>query len=395
MKNSKSIAVIGAGIAGCTTARLLANDGYEVVMFEQSKSIATGGSGNPVAMVYPRLSGNNFASQFALSAFAFSVNFYKSLGLAEDTFQQCGLLQLGFDNKNLARIQKVANAFPDQTQLIDAEQASQLAGITCESAALFIKKAAWLKPRLVCQQLLDHTHITLKHTTTISDLSSVQEFDDVILCNAHQAEMFEESQHLALSPVRGQVSLLTPTPDSMALKTILCSNGYLSPVVDSQHSLGATFETDLKDISISHASHEQNLDKLMDLPTCTQSLKQSDWQGRVGLRCVTNDRLPMVGGVLDTNQLGNPLPRAGLKENTLPWHHHLWVNVAHGSHGFINAPYSAYLLTQLMTRQANKAELDHLAYLNPNRFYLRQLSLKQLARTVASAYMPKLHFATA
>ncbi len=393
MRNNKPIAIVGAGIAGCTTARLLAKCGREVVVFERSKEIATGGSGNPAAMLYPRLSGNNVASQFALQAFEFSLAFYQSLDLPKSAFQQVGLLQLGFNGQTRKRIQKVASAFPKLTQLFDSTKASEVAGVVCENPALFIEEAAWIKPQLVCQQLLDHDNITLKNGSEILSLSEMLAFDHVILCNAHQAGMFEQTSHLTLNPVRGQVSLLAPNSDSSPLNTILCSDGYINPVIEGEHSLGATFETDIDDLSISSAAHQQNLSKLVDLSPSLEKLKESSWQGRVGLRCVTQDRLPMVGGVLDTRHLGNPLPRAGLKENTLPWHARLWVNIAHGSHGFINAPYSAHLLTRLITQAPNQNELDHLALLNPNRFYLRQQGLKQLARTVASPDMSQLHFA--
>lgn len=391
--NNKPTAIIGAGIAGCATARLLAQYGHKVVVFEQAAEVATAGSGNPAAMVYPRLSGNNLASQFALAAFEYCLAFYQSIDLAEGIFQQCGLLELGFDEKAKSRIQKAASIFPGYTKLVDAVQASQLAGIVCETSALYLKQAGWLKPNLVCQQLLNHSNITLNCETEITSLSAMQDFAHVVLSNAHQAATFEQTSHLRLNPVLGQVSLLTPTPNSSKLKAILCSDGYLSPKIDEQHSLGATFETDFSDLSISSEAHQKNLNKLVQLPTVLQDLNASDWRARTGLRCVTNDRLPMVGGVLDTSQLGKPLPRAGLKDNTLPWRPHLWVNVAHGSHGFINAPYSAHLLVQLITKQATPPELDHLAYLNPNRFYLRELGLKQLARTVASADMSQLHFA--
>lgn len=394
MTNNKPIAIIGAGIAGCSTARMLANSGREVVVFEQSNTIASGGSGNPAAMLYPRLSGDNIASHFALNAFERSLAFYQSLNLPEDAFEQCGLLQLGFNEKTLTRIQKASRTFPEFTQLVNATQASEIAGIACESPALFIEIAAWVKPQRLCQLLLDHDNITLKSNTKISTLTEMSAFDHLVLCNAHQAAMFEETSYLPLTTVRGQVSLITPSQDSDQLNTILCSDGYISPVIDGKHSLGATFETEIDDLSVSSAAHQQNLSKLADMSPEMESLKKaSDWQGRVGLRCVTQDRLPMVGGVLDTSDFGKPLPRASLKENSLPWHPHLWVNLAHGSHGFINAPYSAHLLTQLITQLATQGELDQMALLNPNRFYLRQLGLKQLARSVASADMAQLHFA--
>lgn len=48
--------VIGAGLAGCHTARALAERGWEVEVLERGEAIAGEGSGNPQGLLYAKLS---------------------------------------------------------------------------------------------------------------------------------------------------------------------------------------------------------------------------------------------------------------------------------------------------------------------------------------------------
>ncbi|NOS97308.1 MAG: FAD-dependent oxidoreductase, partial [Methylotenera sp.] len=63
----KTAIIIGGGIAGCATAHALAIRGIQVTLFERNATIANEASGNPQAMLYPRISGDDDASQFALA----------------------------------------------------------------------------------------------------------------------------------------------------------------------------------------------------------------------------------------------------------------------------------------------------------------------------------------
>ncbi|MGZ8258030.1 MAG: FAD-dependent oxidoreductase, partial [Methylotenera sp.] len=94
--------VIGGGIAGCSTAYALALRGIRVTLLERNAAIASEASGNPLAMLYPRLSGNDAASQFALAGYLHSLSLFKGLNLDQTDFDTCGLLQLGFNARELA-----------------------------------------------------------------------------------------------------------------------------------------------------------------------------------------------------------------------------------------------------------------------------------------------------
>lgn len=404
----QSIAVIGGGIAGCATAYALAEQGFEVTIFEKDHQLAMGASGNPAAMLYPRLSGQNLHSHFALSAFHYSLSLYHSLGLAKNEFQQCGLLQLGFNDKEQLRIQKVIKAYPNAVKKITASEATNIANTDIKYDALYFADAGWITPQSVCQKLTLHRNINVKTDTKVASFTDENNtiilttssnhqlrFNHIVLCNACAANQFIQSKYLTMDKVSGQISLLNATAESAKIKTIICSNGYLSPAINIQHSLGATFNTDADSQTTEISEHQTNLNRLLDLaPQLITKFKASECKARIGTRAIASDRLPMVGNLINHDLLIAKRPRPSLKKNELPWQRHVWVNIAHGSHGFINAPYCAHLLSLMITKRLDIKAKDTLTHLNPNRFLFKSLGLKQLARTMACSETSPLHFSS-
>ena len=85
--------VIGGGIAGCSTAYALANRGIAVTLIERHDKLASEASGNPLAMLYPKLSINpTMQSALALQGFEFTLNLLKNLPNHADFFDACGQL---------------------------------------------------------------------------------------------------------------------------------------------------------------------------------------------------------------------------------------------------------------------------------------------------------------
>jgi tRNA 5-methylaminomethyl-2-thiouridine biosynthesis bifunctional protein len=163
----KTAIVIGGGIAGCSTAFALAQRGIKVTLLERHAEIASEASGNPIGMLYPRLSGDDAASEFTLAGFLHSLALFKSLDLDPKNFNYCGLLQLGFNARELLRITKVArqnhpaNILKYVTQL----EASSLAGTSISHDALYFPNAGWVKPQQLCKRLRQHKNISLTTST--------------------------------------------------------------------------------------------------------------------------------------------------------------------------------------------------------------------------------------
>jgi tRNA 5-methylaminomethyl-2-thiouridine biosynthesis bifunctional protein len=87
-------------------------------------------------------------------------------------------------------------------------------------------------------------------------------------------------------------------------------------------------------------------------------------------------------------------PRPNANPSSLPRTDGLYVNLAHGSRGFTSAPYCGEILASLICQESPAINPTMLSLINPNRFLLRKLGLKKLARSlpavVASGIKPTL-----
>jgi tRNA 5-methylaminomethyl-2-thiouridine biosynthesis bifunctional protein len=194
--------------------------------------------------------------------------------------------------------------------------------------------------------------------------------------------------------VRGQLSLVKASDVSLALRTIVCSDGYLSPAEQGMHTLGASFSSD-QSLAIDEYDHQANLNKLSSYsPALHDSLKNSVVGGRVSFRCTSADYFPLVGELLDHAAIMAAPPRPNAKPSSLPWANGLYVNLAHGSRGFTSAPYCGEILASLICQESPAINPTMLSLINPNRFLLRKLGLKKLARSLpavaASSIKPTL-----
>ncbi|TVP93513.1 MAG: bifunctional tRNA (5-methylaminomethyl-2-thiouridine)(34)-methyltransferase MnmD/FAD-dependent 5-carboxymethylaminomethyl-2-thiouridine(34) oxidoreductase MnmC [Pseudomonadaceae bacterium] len=399
---ARSVIVIGAGLAGCSTAYALSLRGWHVTLIDRHNTLAAEASGNPQGILYCKLSAHATSlSRFVLSAYSFSLRLlHQQLPQGDASWQSCGVLQLPSNPKEQQRQSALASlGLPaDLLQAVDADAASSLAGIPIEHAGLWFPAAGWVNPPALCQHLAMQPNITLKlHTEAIGLQQTApgwQVLDqannclaaatDAVLCTAADTRQFTQTRHLPLKAIRGQITHLPATSQSLGLRTVLCADGYISPARNGEHHLGASFRFDRLDSQPSPEENLSNLDLLDGLATSLSSFwpqarsHSSGLKARASLRCTSPDYLPLIGPVADAEQLLScyaELGKDASKQPTTPapWLKGLWVNCAHGSRGLISAPLSGELIAAYLSGEPAPLPNDLLAALHPNRFLLRDL----------------------
>lgn len=390
--------IIGAGLAGCSTAHSLARRGWQVTLLEAQEHIARQASGNAQGMLYLKLSAAHTPlSRLVLAGFGFSRRLLEQWPDAS-SWHACGLLQLGWTEQERQRQQRLAHAFStDLLQPVDTAQASALAGIDLPNGGLWYPDSGWVAPADWCHWLTGLPNITLHTHAHITDLQlrngqwHASSADGrswhapvVIVANAGAAAQLAPTSHLPLKTIRGQTSLLPATAASSALRSVISADGYVSPARQGEHCVGASFVFNSQDTGLNAAEQQENIQRVHELsPALFQAmggdaLRQAPLRGHAAMRCTTPDYLPLIGPVADASAFHSSYAclRKDARttvDNACPWQPGLYVNLAHGSRGLITAPLAGELLASWMCHEPLPLPRSVANACHPNRFLLRQL----------------------
>lgn len=434
LTQKQSIAIIGAGLAGCHTANALAKRGFKVTLIDRQNTLAAEASGNPQGVLYAKLSAHaQTLSDFNLQALLYAQHFYQHYWGDSDNGDCCGVLQLSYNDRTLKNHQAIYNKlkYAGAIKFIDASQASRIANVEIKHSALYFPLCGWLKPQSLCQQLCDHKNITVITNTLINSLVQSQDsnswlligevmtanereensnkdksswsqcFDQVVIANAVDANRFEQTQWLPTKPVRGQISYLKSQAPFNRLKTVICAEGYIPPAtgmlvagdVIQTHALGASFNLHSDNDALDEEDHLNNLANVAKYfadeavtavanesvaDTANTQAKPTIQGGRVGFRCTSPDYLPLAGPAPIYNEFKEsykPLSRDA--KTFVPklgsYFPGLYVNIAHGSRGLAYTPITAELLACTMAQQPLPMSQEMANALNPARFIIRDL----------------------
>lgn len=363
-----------------------------------------GGSGNAAAILYPKL-----VSAELTATHVQSLGFLRTLEILSDPrlaahYQASGVLWLQ-TRKQRVDITADHPWWHTQVWALSAEAASAQAGITLPMPALWLPQAGIIDPAGLLATIFAHPAIELLCHHEVTHIEPDRQCWQLEVCRRH-GEAHEEvmltaetlivaaagagagllqSQHLALKPVRGQISQL---PARLPLKTTLCYGGYLTPALHGQHILGATFQPGREDCSPSSDDQRANWQALTDvLPELAKQLPMPDqhsaWKARASLRWQTPDYLPLAGwlpwpsqheALLSTRSPSRPQPDA---VQALP---RLGVSLGHGSKGFSQAWLAADVLCQALSNdnEISAAQAALRERLRPDRFLLKAWKRGQL-----------------
>ena len=383
--------VLGTGLAGASAAYSLAIRGWHVTVIDRQPSIAAETSGNAQGVLYLKLS-SFFTplTQFVLSGFGYTRRLLEHLD--KNAWQNCGVLQIPANENDKVRHKQLTESFDSSLlTLIDADEATRVSGVTLTKGGLYFPEAGWVNPPALCQWLLEHPNIKCLMSTEITALkkdgdiwqlfagnSLVEQTEQLVLANAQSVNELLPLK-LAVKPIRGQITELAATQQSLSLQTVLCEQGYVAPAFEGEHTLGATFRFKTADLSVNEIEHQENLTLLRDISEDLYhrlNADQAPIKGRAGFRCTSPDYLPVVGPVSDYDtfrDLYNVLGKDSRQRPDLPcpWLKGLFVSVAHGSRGLISAPLCGEILAAWMNDEPLPVADELAQACHPNRFALK------------------------
>ena len=407
------IAIIGAGIAGCTTAYALARRGIRVTIIDKH-GIATEASGNPQGAMYAKLAaGEATHSDIYVQGYLQSLRWLQQQLKPGDGWDNCGLIQLASTDKETQRQQKfIENThYPKQLlHSITAVEASKISGVSLNNGGLFFPEAGWVSPLRLCQQLIKHPLIQLQ-TMPIAALvqkdndwqliSAEEDNDDtretatsyshVVIACANQSQKLLPNCYLPTKSIRGQLTYLNQnecdksTEQKIKLKTVLCGKGYIAPAENGKYCLGASYNIRDDETEMRLSDQQKNFSYLDDFGEEFQALNQQFQRqdltllpGRTGFRCTTPDYLPMAGPLIDEESFDTDFTAirknlARYPRQAAKFHPGLYTNIGHGSRGLTSAPLCAELIAAYICGENFPLAKDHAEALLPARFFIREM----------------------
>lgn len=368
--------VVGGGLAGAAVARALARDGVDVRVFDAAPAPAAGASGNPAGLFHATVSADDspYARLFRAAALHAARVYREALAQGVPGAVQ-GLVRLASEGQDAAAMQALLSGQglpPEVAQALPRDAAGRCAGLPVPGDAWFYPWGGWLDPGAWVRAVLQGSanpgpgRITWHGGQPVAALrreapgwtlldaagQTLARAPLLVLANAEGAARLWPAAGWALGRRRGQITWWNergPGSAEAALARPLAGDGYALPLHTGPHRqllCGATRQDGDDDPAVREADHRANLARLVRLTGLEPPADPSAWQGRVGWRVHTDDRLPLAGAV--------PADAAGLPAHRLTQARHwprepgLYVLAALGARGLSLAP----LLGELVAAQA-------------------------------------------
>lgn len=384
LEPGQSVAVIGAGVAGASLARALRQAGLNPAVYE-ADAPASGASGNPAGLVMPRLDADDTpAGRFHVQAYIHAVGLLNTLQResTEPLFKPCGVLLHATDDKERKRHEKLiaASALPEGWMEVRPE-------------GLFFPQGGVAAPPAYVKALLDNADLrpekVLKLTKhhggwRVFTAKGADSFDAVVIANGLAALRFVQMHSVPLTGSAGQVDYF---PDAPAPPHAHAFGPYAAPAPGDGKGavIGATyapFKPDAAPETTPEATRS-NLDAVGAALGYIGKLEPDASHPRASVRCVTPDRLPVIGpvpawgfysGAYDDLRQGKKkgYPAGEVEPG-------LYVLSGLGSRGLVTAPLAAAMIAAEMTGAPRPVDVSVAEALHPARFFIRDL---KRARTV-------------
>ncbi len=381
--------VIGGGIAGAAIIKALKNNNLNnFLVIDSGNSPAQGTSGHDGALCHPYV-GRGASRLQRLSMIAFN----EARQVWAIYWNGGGVLHLARNAENHDKIlmseRLLSQGFNlKNAQVFSADEARSLCGVSL--AGTFFPEGGWVNLKQICHELFsDLSDHQVRMSSTVTRIAYrdkhwiVYDKDQnvigltprLFLANGLGVKSLATSTaiDLPLKPVRGQLSTFAYKKESSWAKcrpsVALSGKAYCLPPVEMNDGsyrwmVGSSYDEHEEDLSVWQRSHEENLGLIQEMlgNECDPS-EIEPVDAFVGIRCVANDRLPIMGPVK-----GYP---------------GLYILTSLGSRGVMWSALAHQMFTEHLAE-----EMRHSAFLDARFFAGARLAGLGLSEDLVSALLP-------
>lgn len=351
------VRIIGAGIAGACAARILLDRGIAVEVIDAAPGPAKAASGNPLALVMPRLdAGDTVQARLLVDAYLAARRFYAGRPGASETT----VVHRPKDEKEAERISKVLADPP-----LGLENLEALAG-----GGQLHKRALILQPELLIPSLLEGADCRFATRLAPGDLDNG--IPTILAVGRSVGTLLD---WLDIEGRLGQVEYMQSAIDAPA--SAIASGDY-AIALGRRRVWGATFERwqggPVEESETARASNMNALDSLA--PYWWQEARNGRIMSRAGVRATTPDRLPLIGRLPDYERavdVFDGVRHGQSPKDDAPLAGHLLIAGGFGSRGFTWGPWAGEILAGLVLDEPAPATQAALQAVSPMRQVLRRL----------------------
>jgi tRNA 5-methylaminomethyl-2-thiouridine biosynthesis bifunctional protein len=326
------IAIVGAGFAGLTIARVLALEGVQADVFDALWAPGQLGAHHAhlTAGMMPTVSSDlNFPSQISRLGCEASEAFWQAL--PSEIGERCGAIQLPRRTGRQADLQQVVarlSVLPDAqgwvphwVRSVQSDEASDLAGIALSRGGLYFPGAWSVRPGALLQAMANTEGVTVKHQKVVKVLArnrrwmlkldsnaDTKLYDAVVLANGLESKTLLSDSGLLtvqnrlqhLYGIAGEVTDLPAEALGGGPRCIVAGDGYVLPASNGLCTVGGTYVQAALLAQCEPGGAQINVNRaadLLDRADLPQQLANLQFSGWAGWRAVLPNRMPIIGPV--------------------------------------------------------------------------------------------------
>ena len=364
MKNYDVI-VIGAGIAGCSSAYFLKEKGLKVLVLDRTGIAVAGGSAAAGAFVSPKIGKGSALQTLTNEAFEFAKDFY--LENFPEHFKQTGVIRIPKDDEDAKLFVEYEKHDHSKREWVNEENLEERGIKNAKKSFLFDEAGVCDAPKM-CEAFLegiDYVEYDVKSLNYEDEFWHIGAYraNKLILATGYENKFFD----LRYMGIKGTWGTRGDYVSSLNLNVSMHKKISVSANIEGIVKIGATHE---KEINSCVRCGEKPLNALLEI--ATDMIDTSDFQLQesfCGMRAGSKDYFPLLGSVIDVSETLEAHPKlvrgAKLKEEPMLMEN-LYVCNGLGGRGFVFAPLMGKMLAEKIV---DGKEVD--VRVNPKRLFLK------------------------